>query len=92
MSTQTTNLSLVPDPVDRTINVTYMGRSAEIVLPFNGEPSNADVIAAAEEKLRSNPPPSFADLTISAGALRGYTVDTNSGTNVIFVRPAASFG
>jgi hypothetical protein len=86
------HLSLVTDPVNRIVNVTFMGRSAEIVMPFSGEPSNTDVIAAAEEILRSNPPPSFADLTISAGALRGYTVDTNSGTGVIFVRPAASFG
>jgi len=88
----TPNLSLVPEPTDRVINVTYMNRSAEITLPFNGNPTNAEVLAAAEETLRSNPPPSFADLTIPQNALRGYTVDPNSGTGVIFVRPSAAFG
>jgi len=82
----------VSDPTNRIINVTYMNRSAEITVPFNGEPSSADVLAAAEETLRSNPPQSFADLTIPKDALRGYTVDPYSGTGVIFVRPSAAFG
>lgn len=96
MSTNTPNLSLVPpqaaEPPRKVVNVTYMGRSAEISFPYEGNPSNEDLLSIAEETLRSNPPPSFADLTIARGALRGYTVDPNSGTGVVFIRPAATFG
>lgn len=94
MTPTTPTLALVPDqPAPRTtVNVTFGGRSAEISFPFDGTPTDDQVISFTEETLRSNPPETFRGMTLDQGILRGYVVDRKNGTDVVFVRPAAAFG
>ena len=90
-----TTLALVPaEPATPrvTVNVTFGGRSAEVSFPFEGTPTDDQVISFTEETLRSNPPETFQGMTLNQGILHGFAVDRKSGTNVVFVRPSAAFG
>lgn len=78
-----------------TLNVTYHGQSADVHVPLDHEPSDADVRRIAAELVRSGEVPGLHISNLDPDAFRHFVVDRFDTPGVgrkVYLRPKVPFG